>query len=282
MTQTETLYIGVDGGGTGCRVALWDAAGRVLARAEGGPSNVTSDFEGASANILAALTQIETAVPGGTRAAVGHLGLAGAISDDVCAAIAARMPMGRCTVTGDMPTTVAGALGPQDGVVLAIGTGSFVGLKRGGVVTSVGGWGLQVSDNGSAAWIGRAGLAATLEAVDGLVPVGPMARQLLGRFDDDPNAIVRFAATARPIDYGTLAPVVLDSDDPAARAIVGQGADWLERALVALGHDDSLPLCLIGGLGPRYRDLLAGDRRRFVAPAGTALDGAFLLARGAA
>jgi len=65
----------------------------------------------------------------------------------------------------------------------------------------------------------------------------------------------------------------------AARAIVTQGADWLERALIALGHDDALPLCLIGGLGPRYRDLLARGGRRFIDPLGTALDGALILAR---
>lgn len=282
MTASEPLYLGVDGGGTGCRIALWSADGAVLARAEGGPSNVTSDFDGACANILNALSLISNAVPGALPDAVSHLGLAGAISDDVCRAVAARMPMKRCTVTGDMPTTVAGALGPHDGAVLALGTGSFVGLKRNGVVTSVGGWGLQVSDNGSAAWIGRAGLAATLEAVDGLTPRGAMAQALLAQFDDDPTAIVRFAATARPADFGKLAPVVLEADDPAARAIVAQGADWLERALLALGHDDSMPLCLIGGLGPRYHDLLARDGRQFVAPQGSALDGAFLLAKGAA
>ncbi len=272
----------MDGGGTGCRVGLWDADGALLARAEGGPSNVTSDFEGACANILTALAQIDAAVPGSTTVAAGHLGLAGAISPEICMAVAARMPMPRCTVTGDMPTTVAGALGGQDGAVLALGTGSFVGLKRDGDVRSVGGWGLQVSDNGSAAWIGRAGLAATLEAVDGLLPMGPMAQALLAHFGDDPNGIVRFAATARPVDYGELAPLVLDADDPAARGIIAQGADWLERALQALGHDDTLPLCLIGGIGPRYHALLARPGRRFVAPQGTALDGAHLLARAAA
>lgn len=279
MNNADTLFIGVDGGGTGCRVALWDAAGAVLARADGGPSNVTSDFAGGCANILTALARIEDAVPGSTTHATGHLGLAGAISPEICAAVASRMPMPRCTVSADVPTTVAGALGAQDGAVLAVGTGSFVGVQRGGTVQSVGGWGLQVSDQGSAAWIGRAGLAATLEAVDGLAPMGAMAQALLARYDGDPNGIVRFATTARPVDYGALAPTVFDADDPAARAIVTQGADWLERALIALGHDDALPLCLIGGLGPRYRDLLARGGRRFIDPLGTALDGALILAR---
>ncbi len=279
MTDAESLFIGVDGGGTGCRIGLWSEGGMLLARADGGPSNVTSDFDGGCVNIRAALAAIDKVVPGATDRATAHLGLAGAMSPEVCAAVVARMPMPLCAVSSDLPTTVAGALGAQDGTVLAVGTGSFVGLQRDGVVRSVGGWGLQVSDQASAAWIGRAALAVTIEAVDGLLPMGAMAQALLARYGGDPNGIVRFAATARPVDYGGLAPLVLESDDPAARAIVAQGADWMERALVALGHDDALPLCLIGGLGPRYRGLLERDGRRFIDPQGTALDGAHALAR---
>lgn len=283
MNLGEPLFLGVDGGGTGCRVALWDTGGRLLARADGGPANVTSDFDGACGHILAAIAQIEAAGGRSVAQATAHLGLAGVMSPEIGAAVAARMPMIRCTVTDDRPTTIAGALGGADGAVLALGTGSFVGIQRDGQVRAVGGWGFQVSDHGSAAWIGRAALAATLDAVDGLSPHDVMSRALLARFGGDPNAIVAFAATARPVDYGALAPLVLDADgDPAALAILGQGADWLNRALLALGHDDSLPLCLIGGLGPRYRGVLDRPGRRFVDPQGTALDGALLLAKGVA
>ncbi len=279
MSDIDSLFLGVDGGGTGCRIGLWGADGVLLARAKGGPANVTTSFESACGHILTALAQIDAALPGATGRAVAHLGLAGARTPDVCAAVAARMPMRCCTVTGDVVTTIAGALGAQDGAVLALGTGSFAGLQRDGVIRSVGGWGLQVSDNASAAWIGRAGLAVTLEAADGLAPMGPMARSLLGRWGDDPYGIVRFAATAQPVDYGALAPVVLDADDPAAVEILSQGAVYLDRALLALGHEDSLPICLIGGLAPRYRAILTRGGRRFIDPVGTALDGAHLLAR---
>lgn len=282
MTRGEPLFLGVDGGGTGCRVALWNAGGTLLARADGGPANVSSDFDGACGHILAAIAEVEAVAGQSVTRAVAHLGLAGVMSPKTGAAVAARMPMVRCRVTDDRPTTIAGALGGADGAVLAVGTGSFVGVQRDGQVRAVGGWGFQVSDNASAAWIGRAGLAATLDAVDGLAPHGAMAQALLQRFGGDPNAIVAFAAVARPVEYGALAPLVLGAgDDPAALAILGQGAEWLDRALHALDHDDTLPLCLIGGLGPRYRAALDRPGRRFVAPKGTALDGALVLARGA-
>src|SRR5690606_2743277 len=73
--------VAVDGGGSGCRVLVADAAGRVLGRGGGGPANINSDFDGALANILVAA---EAAVadagltPEMLPAATAVLGLAGA------------------------------------------------------------------------------------------------------------------------------------------------------------------------------------------------------------
>ncbi len=145
---------------------------------------------------------------------------------------------------------IAGALGGRDGAVAALGTGSFIGIARGADVRAVGGWGLQLSDQASAGWIGRAGLSATLEAVDGMQNMGPMAQAMLARWNDQVDAIVDFATTARPVDYGLLAPFVTahGDNDPAAAAILQAAAAWIERALAALGHDDGLPLVMTAGL----------------------------------
>ena len=50
-----TLYLGVDGGGTGCRAAVADADGRILGRGEAASANIWSDPEGARASIVAAV-----------------------------------------------------------------------------------------------------------------------------------------------------------------------------------------------------------------------------------
>ena len=276
------VVLGVDGGGSGCRAALCDATGRVLGRGTGGPANATSDFDGACASVGAAI-HAALAEAGLTAGDVvgGFLGLAGMRYPAQAEAMSARLDLRNCTVTEDRPTVMAGALGGDDGAVVALGTGSFVGVVRGGVTRAVGGWGLQVSDVASAAWIGRAGLAATLEAVDGMQDRGPMARALLDRWGGDTDAIVDFAATARPVDYGALAPVVTGAagDDPAAGAIMRTAADWIDRALVALGHDESLPVVMTGGTGVAVQPWLAREGRVFRAPTGSALDGALLLAR---
>ena len=276
------VVLGVDGGGSGCRAALCDAAGRVLGRGTGGPANATSDFDGTCASVGAAIAGAlaEAGLTEG-KIAGGVLGLAGLRYPAQAEAMIARLDLRQCTVTEDRPTVMAGALGGADGAVAALGTGSFVGVMRGGATRAVGGWGLQVSDVASAAWIGRAGLAATLEAVDGMQESGAMAQALLDRWGRDADAIVDFAATARPVDYGALAPVVTAAaqDDPAAAAIMRAAAGWIDRALVALGHDDGLPVVMTGGTGAAVQPWLARPGRVFRAPAGSALDGALLLAR---
>ncbi len=286
MSDPGPLYLGIDGGGTGCRAALWRDG--LLGQASAGPANMTTDFESGIGNILAAV-DAAAAAAGLARSdlgqAIGHAGLAGVLTEAQAARVAARLP-GRCRVTEDRDIAIAGALGPTaDGAVLAIGTGSFVGLRRGGEIRAVGGWGLQLSDQASGGWLGREALAATLEALDGLRPRGGLAETLLRRFGGGAPGIVDFAAGARPADYGALAPIVVaaaEAGDPMAREIVARGAGWIDRALAALGHRDEDLLCLTGGLGPSYRAALQRPGRRFVAPAGSPLDGALFLARGAA
>ena len=278
----QDLCLGVDGGGSGCRAALCDAQGHIVGSGHGGPANATSDFDGACSNIADAIAQaMDAASADMNHVAGGFLGLAGMRKPCQAQDMTARLGLLRCTVTEDRPSMITGALGDRDGAVAALGTGSFVGIARGGIVKAVGGWGLQLSDHASAAWVGRAGLSATLEAVDDMQPMGPMAQAVLARWDGDTDAIVDFVGAARPADYGALAPVVTEAAqaDPAAAAIMAQAATWIERALLALGHDDRLPLVMTGGLGTALRPWMARAGRQFSDPAGSALDGALLLAR---
>ena len=75
-----TLYLGVDGGGSGCRAAVADAAGRVLGHGAAASANIWTDPDGARANILAAAQAAVEAADAGARLGelVAVLGLAGA------------------------------------------------------------------------------------------------------------------------------------------------------------------------------------------------------------
>lgn len=275
------LLAGVDGGGTGCRAVLTDGDGRVLGHGEAGPANIASDPEGALANILAAVGAAFAAAglpPERMAGTQAGLGLAGANAAGAVARIAPRLPFASARIETDAVAAALGALGGDDGVVAAIGTGSVFAARRGSVIRQIGGWGLTLGDEGSGAWIGRAICARALRARDGFLPLTPLLAALLEQHGG-PEGLVAFSLRARPADWAALAPRVIGSDDPAAQAVMAQAVADVAAAIDLLRGDEDLPVVFLGGLGPAHAARLAG---RFpIRPArGTALEGALILARG--
>jgi glucosamine kinase len=272
-----TLFLGIDGGGTGCRAAVADGAGHILARAEAGPANIASDLTGAARNILAAAAQAARDAGARLEEMSAGLGLAGANAAGAPAALGAQLPFARQRIVTDGVTAVMGALGEADGIVAALGTGSVFGLQLGGAVRQIGGRGLALGDEGSGAWIGRAILSRALRAVDGLAPMTPLLAALVEEMGGD-DRVVAFSLTARPADYAALAPRILTSDDPAAQAVMAAAEADVAQAIGALQQTPALPVVFLGGLGPAFAARLAGRWPQRAAQ-GSALDGALLLAR---
>ncbi|MBD1206036.1 MAG: ATPase [Rhodobacteraceae bacterium] len=270
------LFLGIDGGGTGCRAAVADAAGRVLGRGEAGPANIASDPEGAAANILAAAESAVAAAGGGEVRAAG-LGLAGANAAGAAERLRDALPWRRIAVVTDGITAVKGALGPEDGVVAALGTGSVFAVQRAGIIRQIGGRGLVLGDEASGAWIGRTVLAASLRAVDGFTPMTPLLAALVEEMGG-PDGVVAFSLRARPADFAALAPRVVESGDPAAQAVIARAEADVAEAVGLLQAGDDLPVVFLGGLGTVFATRMAGLFP--IQPAqGTALDGALMLAR---
>ncbi|WP_099828087.1 BadF/BadG/BcrA/BcrD ATPase family protein [Oceaniglobus indicus] len=288
MCQQQAHHlVGVDGGGTGCRAVVCSLDGRPLGHGHGGPANATTDIAQAihsvrtavnAALVSAGLTP-ETAAP----SVFAHIGLAGVLGTAQSEPVARAFGFARVRVTGDLPTSLAGALGEQSGALLAIGTGSLIAAQHGGAQRSVGGWGLQVSDQASGAWLGRALLEQVILCCDAMADHTPLTRETLARYPSGPADIVAFAATARPADYATLAPAIVaaaQAGDVTGRDLMQRGADYLGRAIGVLDLAGDDVLCLSGGVGPHYADFLSSNHRARLRPArGNALDGAALLAR---
>ena len=281
-----TILVGIDGGGSGCRVAVCDGAGRRLGGATGGAANYYSDAAGAIARIRATLdAALADAGIAGTDPAdfVAHAGLAGVMTASDARAVADAMPLRRITVTDDRETSLAGALGASDGVLAAIGTGTIVAARTARGRRNFGGWGFDAGDQASGAWLGLGALRLTLKAQDGIVPQSGLTRDLLARFGGDPVALVVFARDAAPGDHAALARGVIDAaraGDPGAEALMRRGADYLNACLRAAGPGDTDAVCLTGGIGPHYAGYLDPAIRPLVRPAaGTALDGAVHLAQ---
>jgi glucosamine kinase len=270
------LFLGIDGGGTGCRAAVCDGAGQVLGEGRAGPSNIASDPDGARANVLAAATK---ALPDG--ATLGQLssvmGLAGANVAQSVARFSAGLPFARLRVESDALIAVKGALHDRDGLVAAIGTGSVFASQRAGSVVQIGGWGLVLGDEASGAWIGRSILSRSLRAADGMEAMTPLLSGLLADYGGA-DGIIAFAQSARPGDMAALAPRVVDADDPAAQAVMDAADAHVRACVTRLRGDSDLPVVFLGGLGPVFAARLQGLWTIRQA-SGTALDGALWLAR---
>lgn len=273
------LIIGVDGGGSGCRVAVADAAGTVLARAEGGPANIATDPDGALRSILAcAETAFHQAA--GSSARMGEvragLGLAGANAAGAAERLAAALPFARCRVETDAMTAARGALGTEDGILAAIGTGSVFVRQQGGRLRQFGGWGIVLGDEGSGASLGRAALRRALQAAEGFVPMTGYLSALIARFGGA-EGVIAFSLSARPSEFAQLAPEITSSDDPACRAVWAESVSGIAEILSFLGSP-ALPVTFAGGLAAACAAALPHIPQR---PAkGTSLDGALMLARG--
>jgi glucosamine kinase len=285
--MAEQLFLGVDGGGTTTRARLTDAAGTVLGEGRAGTSNLNMGIASAAESILAAMREA-LAVAGLDDSRIGDIaagfGLAGANVQSLANALNAHpFPFARVALASDAVTACLGAHGGEDGAVLILGTGSQGLLLTNGEVRTVGGWGFELSDEGSGAVLGRAAIRASILAYDGIVRPSELTAAILARFETDPSIAAVWGKTATPGDYGAFAPVVFahfDKGDPIAASLLAESsaavAQTLDR-LIALG---ARRITLMGGLAGAYRPLLPAKYAAFLAPQkGDALDGALALAR---
>lgn len=285
--------VAVDGGQSALRLTVV-GSGQVHA----GPGFV---YRGADTvpGIVAAVAQAWAGYPVGepvTRAVLGLTGLPvhEADRERLGAAIAELLPADEVLLCADNVTAHAGALGGGPGVALTIGTGVNCLAIDAGVRHKVDGWGYLFGDDGSGFAIGRAGIAAALRAYDGRGPATALLNSTGQRFGD-PNRLAPVLYTSPTVvdDVARFALEVLDAAaagdavaagivDAAGRELAGTAA----AGIAALPGSEPVPVACTGrlveaggGLREAFLAALAEvPRARFVAAAGSPLDGACLLA----
>lgn len=286
--QKSEFFIGVDGGGTKCRVRIRDQHGHVCSDAEGGPANIYSDFDAAISEIKKtldhALTNLSAHKISKSDLALG-LGLAGIITlDDPMRVAKAFSDFKTVHVDSDAMISCLGAHAGKDGAIVIAGTGSAGLYRTREKIYHIGGRGFRLGDEGSAARIGSEALRHTLLAADDLRPETPLTKCLLKRFDNDPAVITRFSIDAKGADYGALAPYVFDfalKGDEVGLPIIKQAARALLDLAHALQNQGAERIALTGGLAKVMRPWIAleGDNP-FTEPLYDPVDGAILLAGG--
>ena len=285
--SARTLFIGIDGGGSGCRARIADGDGRVLGEGKATPAAVRLGIDRALAAVDAAAraaAREADLAPEALARMHAVVGLAGIGRKSVLAELDAhRTPFASVAWLNDAIIACVGAHRGRDGGIVIAGTGSVGLALLGGREIRVGGYGFPISDEGSGADLGLRAIRLALRAHDGRIAATNLTRAVIAHFGGDPFEAVAFADNATATDYAKLAPLVMDhaeADDPVARTIVAHAAREIEALATRLAAQGVPRIALLGGLAPRLTPWLSADvRRLFVASEGDALDGALTLAR---
>jgi glucosamine kinase len=287
MSGAPALFLGVDGGGSGCRARIEDTAGVVLGIGRSGPATTRLGFGMAWASVRASFAMAIAEAGLGPadmpriHATVGIAGIRRKGIQEQFAALA--HPFASLRVVSDSLIACLGAHGGKDGGIVIVGTGS-IGIGRiNGNDLCFGGYGFPISDEGSGADLGLRAIKLALRALDGRAESSQLTAEILGRFRDDPLEVVAWMDRATATDCASFAPLVTrlaEEGDPVGRRIVLAGAehiDGLVRALI----DRGVPrVALIGGLTSAIEAWLSPDVRRCLSmPEGDAISGAIILAR---
>jgi len=240
------LILGLDGGGTGSRLAMATSDGKVMFRAKG-PAIDPGAGRAWVASLTALLGTAKDRILRGAVLGLPYHGELTAVSQEQ-EAIAIRLLGQRVRVVNDVAAAAAGALAGRAGVLVLSGTGSMAWAIGPGGQARSGGFGDRFGDEGSAYVIGRTALQRTSWHIDGRAPAKALAEAVLERLGCAPETLIDWAygpaggragiaALAR--DVAALAEV----GEPVALGIISEAADALAAqaraaaAQVGLGSD---------------------------------------------
>jgi glucosamine kinase len=281
------FFIGVDGGGTGCRARIEDWNGKVLGTGIAGAAALRFGIERSLAAVTTACHAAldEAGLP---REALKHItagvGLAGVGRKGMLEELVAHPhPFRAVTYVNDATIACLGAHAGRDGGIVIVGTGSVGFAVVEGREIRVGGYGFPISDEGSGADLGLHAIKLSLRAYDERNPATDFTREVMARFRDDPFEAVAWMDKATATDYASFAPLVMrhaDNGDPVARKVVRDAAEQIDELVRRLVECGAPKIALLGGLASPIQLWLAPDVQRRLAPVeGDAVDGALLLAR---
>ena len=282
----NSLFLGIDAGGSRCKARLVDHNSTVLSQVESGPANAKIGVERLRAAWIAvaesALAEANISASQLQNLQVG-IGVAGISRPGMKEAVTSlELPFNCRSIDTDAAVACLGAHGGRDGAILILGTGSIGCIKNGDSTVTIGGYGFPISDEGSGAALGLSGVRHALRALDGRTKKTPLSAAISERFENDTSKAIAWMDTATPYDYGTFAPLIFDfaeQNDEIARSIIEDAAKHVERFIETIFAKGASRCALVGGVSARITPWLR-DRTtdQLVEPLGDGLDGALFLA----
>ncbi|MBN2689372.1 MAG: hypothetical protein JXR42_02040 [Gammaproteobacteria bacterium] len=260
----KNILIGVDGGGTKCKVRIETQAGELLGESRSGPGNICTSADEAWHNIL-----------DGVNSVLGPLGIkldnpnynfyigCGLAGTEFPPAIEKFLshphPFGeKLLLKSDAYAACLGAHDGADGAIVIIGTG-VIGMRvEGDDIIAVGGWGFPQDDEGGGAWLGLEAVRLAFRAYDGRQKYTPMLEAIWQKFDNDLNTFLSWMSNARPETFGQIAPIVIEyveKEDRLALRLMKKAAKEIDLLIGTIEQRAGmgaklLPYSLFGGVAP--------------------------------
>lgn len=270
----QTLFIGIDGGGTKCRASIMTADLQVLGTGIGGPANPFHGVEEAKSSILAAaeLAIIDAGLPpSAIHELIAGAGLAGVNVPSLYDVMSAWVhPFKEMHLTTDLHIACLGAHNHDQGAVMICGTGScgysFVNNQS----LLIGGHGFPIGDKGSGAWMGLEAIQAVLLAYDDLGPKTILSESIGAFLQASGLMIVDRMFGAKQGDYAKFAIFVVDAadaGDEVAVSIAKEGAAYMSAVASKLWATEPGRMSIIGGLAPRLIPWMEQDVASKLSPA---------------
>jgi len=302
-------FLGVDGGGTNCRIRLADENLVTLADAAGGRSNLQIDNGDPAWRSITEGTRQVFASAGLDFAETANtwacFGMAGGRLPSARTAFASRpWPFAGVEVHDDIDIARAGAHGGEDGGVIIVGTGSAALAMVDGVRHQCGGWGFHIGDQMSGAILGRELVRRSVEATDGLVSGSPLTAAVIDHLGGSLDAVMdwsfpRFDGPAglpdtgvntpailvgrAPAEFGALMPLFFEyyeRRDPVALELMELELGYIDNYVAWFKQRGVTRLAAVGGFGTRLYPLLTARYGDFIVhPRHEPLHGAVILAR---
>lgn len=301
LNQSDYTIVGIDGGGTHTRGVLYRNK-QILANSLAGTSRIGSVGFGESCertlNVILDLCRQAEIESSEIDALV--VGLAGVWLDEEKRRVASllrtlaksqNMILNDLLVVSDAEIALEGALDGEDGIIIIVGTGSIGLAKDGDSIFRCGGWGIELDDEGSGAWIGREGMTAVVRDLDGRGKSTSLTNsisKLSNSIDiENPRTIVK-AFAEKSFEYYMISPLVMQcaiDGDEVCLEIIERAAEHLTELPLTLAkkfNSKKVKVALMGGIIDNdtllskklIKKLKTHQKIELIKPNGNALEGA--------
>ena len=260
MSKSTNAYFCLDIGGTGTRGALFNRSGEKIAQAKAEAGALSLGAEQTHSAICSVWDQMVSSLESddwqknsvSIIAGVAGHGLPGRTEQ----LLQKLKDFPRIKIVSDGYGALLGATNGKPGALISIGTGvGALRLGEDGQTQAVSGWGFPAGDAGSGAWLGLRLLGDFLKYLDGITLTPPLKKELadilLNHIGTEPQSIMQWQTHARPKDFATLAPWVVEraqDADAYCVALLSEAAEKIARVGNALICPENNHVYLSGGL----------------------------------